>query len=64
MSLMDDETLIPDEATLEEWMTQVFEVATLQSRKDQTPDGGCQVTRLQILGRFTPRHKSMISSRH
>ena len=36
MSSMDDDTYIPDDDMQDEWMAQVFEVAALNARKENT----------------------------
>jgi len=63
MSLIDDDTFIPDDDMLEEWLAQVFDVATLKLRKEPMPGAGYRATPRKISRSLTLMHGSMIASR-
>jgi len=63
MSLIDDDTFIPDDDMLEEWLAQVFDVATLKLQKVPMPGAGCRATPRRIPRSLTLVHGSMIASR-
>jgi hypothetical protein len=63
MSLIDDDTFIPDDDMLEEWLAQVFDVAGLKPRKEPTPGAGYRTTPRRIPRSLTLAHGSMIAPR-
>lgn len=48
MHFMDDDSFIPDDDMPEEWLAQVFEVAALKPRNEQTPNRATQRQILEI----------------
>jgi hypothetical protein len=49
MHFMDDDTFIPDDDMPEEWLAQMFEVASMKPQKGQTLNHGCRASQRQIL---------------
>lgn len=62
MSLIDDDTFIPDDDMLEEWLAQVFDVATLKPQQVPMPGAGCRAAQRRILRSLTLAHGSTIPS--